>query len=138
MSARRRRALALMERLRGLDIDRVSREMADARSKHEQLRNARDDLREKMEIERQVSSIEAQRYVSSYVDSVTRQIRRYEAGMAQLDPVLTKFEDQLRELYREQKVYESVRLRDAQREKAAREKKETQEMEELTLLRWKR
>lgn len=138
MSARRRRALALMERLRGLDIDTVSREMADVRSRMEILRRDRDDLRRKMELERQVTSLEAQRHVSSYVDAVTHQIRRMDAQMAQLDPILRAHEDKLRELYREQKVYESVRLRDAQREKAEREKREMQEMEELTILRWNR
>ncbi|MAL99944.1 MAG: hypothetical protein CL583_16005 [Alteromonadaceae bacterium] len=138
MSARRRRALALMERLRGLDIDQVSRDMADVRSRMEKLRRERDELRSRMEIERQVSSIEAQRHVSSYVDAVTRQLRRMDAQMAQLDPILSAHEARLRELYREQKVYESVRLRDAQREKQEREKREMQEMEELTILRWNR
>jgi flagellar export protein FliJ len=138
MSARRRRALAVMERLRGLDIDAVSREMADLRSRYETLRKDRDELRSKMETERQVTSIEAQAYVSSYVEAVTRQIRRMDAQMTQLDPLLRAHENKLRELYREQKVYESVRLRDAHREKIAREKRETQEMEELTLLRWTR
>lgn len=138
MSARRRRALALMERLRGLDIDTVSREMADVRSQMEKLRRDRDDLRNRMETERQVTSIEAQRHVSSYVDAVTRQIRRMDAQMAQIDPILRAHEDKLRELYREQKVFESVRLRDEQRERAEREKREMQEMEELTILRWNR
>lgn len=138
MSARRRRALALMERLRGLDIDAVSRDMADVRSRMERLRRDRDDLRTRMETERQVTSIEAQRHVSSYVDAVTRQIRKMDAQMAQIDPILRAHEDKLRELYREQKVYESVRLRDAQKEKAEREKRELQEMEELTILRWNR
>ena len=138
MSARRRRALALMERLRGLDIDTVSREMADVRSKMEKLRRERDELRTRMETERQVTSIEAQLHVSSYVDAVTRQLRRMDAQMKQLDPILAAHEDKLRELYREQKVFESVRLRDAQREKAERDKREMQEMEELTILRWNR
>jgi len=138
MSARRRRALALMERLRGLDIDTVSREMADVRSKMEKLRRERDELRTRMETERQVTSIEAQAHVSSYVDAVTRQIRRMELQMSQLDPILTAHEDKLKELYREQKVFESVRLRDAQREKQEREKREAQELEELTILRWNR
>lgn len=138
MSARRRRALALMERLRGLDIDTVSREMADVRSQMEKLTAERDGLRDQFEVERQVTAPEAQRYVSSYVDAVTRQLRRYEAQMAQLDPILTAHEDKLKELYREQKVYESVRLRDAKREREAREKREMQEMEELTILRWNR
>jgi len=138
MSARRRRALALMERLRGLDIDTVSREMADVRSRMEKLRRERDELRTRMETERQVTSIEAQLHVSSYVDAVTRQLRRMDAQMKQLDPILAAHEDKLRELYREQKVFESVRLRDAQREKAERDKREMQEMEELTILRWNR
>lgn len=138
MSARRRRALALMERLRGLDIDTVSREMADVRARMERLRKDRDDLRQKMETERQVTSVEAQRHVSSYVDAVTRQLRRMDAQMGQLDPILTAHEEKLRELYREQKVYESVRLRDAYRERVAREKREQQELEELALLRWNR
>ncbi len=138
MSARRRRALALMERLRGLDIDTVSREMADVRSRMEKLRRERDELRTRMETERQVTSIEAQLHVSSYVDAVTRQLRRMDAQMKQLDPILAAHEDKLRELYREQKVFESVRLRDAQREKAELEKREMQEMEELTILRWNR
>jgi flagellar export protein FliJ len=138
MSARRRRALALIERLRGLDIDTVSREMADVRSKMEKLRRERDELRTRMETERQVTSIEAQLHVSSYVDAVTRQLRRMDAQMKQLDPILAAHEDKLRELYREQKVFESVRLRDAQREKAERDKREMQEMEELTILRWNR
>ncbi|WP_375176180.1 flagellar FliJ family protein [Pseudooceanicola sp.] len=138
MSARRRRALALMERLRGLDIDTVSREMADVRNKMEKLRRERTELRERMETESQVTSIEAQIHVSSYVDAVTRQIRRLDAQMAQLDPILTAHEDKLKELYREQKVYESVRLRDAYREKVEREKREAAELEEITVLRWNR
>lgn len=138
MSARRRRALALMERLRGLDIDTVSREMADVRSKMEVLRKGRDDLRDEMTAGMQVSDLEARRYVSSYVDSVTRQLRKMDGQMAQLDPILTAHEDKLKALYREQKVYESVRLRDAKREREAREKRETAEMEELTILRWNR
>ena len=137
MSAKRRRALALMERLRGLDIDQVSREMADARSQMQKLRKAR-DLREKMQREREVTSIEAQPYVADFVQAVTQQIRRIEAKMREIDPVLRRHEDRLRELYREQKVYESVRLRDLRDERRAREKLEMQEMEELTILRWNR
>ena len=138
MSARRRRALAVMERLRGLDIDTVSREMADVRARMDMLRRDRDELRDAMTTERQVTEIEAQRHVSSYIDAVTRQIRRMDTQMAQLDPILRAHEDKLRELYREQKVYESVRLRDEHRERAEREKRERQEMEELTILRWNR
>lgn len=138
MSAKRRRALALMERLRGLDIDEVSREMADARSQMEKLTASRTELREKLETERNVTSPEALPYVSSFVEAVTRQIRRIDAKIADLEPVMAKFEDQMRELYREQKVYESVRLRDLRNEQIAAEKRETAEMEELTLLRWNR
>ncbi|EAQ02004.1 hypothetical protein OB2597_20306 [Pseudooceanicola batsensis HTCC2597] len=138
MPAKRRRALSLMERMYGLDIDQVTRDMAELRRQMKTLKANREDLRERLTRERNVTSREAQPYVASFVDAVTRQMRRLEHKMLELEPELIKHETRLRDLYQQQKIYESVRLKDLRDEQAARQKREQGELEELTLLRWNR
>eukprot|EP00903_Cladosiphon_okamuranus_P020430 g18750.t1 len=138
MSAKRRRALSLMERLRGLDIDEVKRDMADLRRQMTALKEGREDLRERLKRERLVSSPEAQPYIAAFVQSVTAEMRRIEAKMLEIEPQLIRYENQLRELYREQKVYETVRVKDLRDEQREHARREQQEIEEMTILRWNR
>lgn len=138
MSAKRRRALSLMERLRGLDIDEVKRDMADLRRQMTALKEGREDLRERLKRERLVSSPEAQPYIAAFVQSVTAEMRRIEAKMLEIEPQLIRYENQLRELYREQKVYETVRVKDLRDEQRERARREQQEIDEMTILRWNR
>lgn len=138
MSAKQRRAYALMERLRGLDIDQVKRDMAGLRSQMNALKEEREDLRERLIRERMVTSMEARPFIASFVEAIAAEMRRIEAKMHEIEPQLIKFENQLREFYREQKVFESVRLKDLRDETLALQRKEQAEIEELTILRWNR
>ena len=138
MSAKRRRAYAVMERLRGLDIDEIKRDMAELRTQMTALKKSREDLRERLIRERLVTSMEARPYVASFVDAVTKEMRRIEAEMLKIEPKLIEFENRLREFYRQQKVYESIRLRDLRDEQQAIQRREEAEIEELTILRWNR
>ena len=138
MSAKRRRAYAVMERLRGLDIDEIKRDMAELRTQMTALKKSREDLRERLIRERLVTSMEARPYVASFVDAVTKEMRRIEAEMLKIEPKLIEFENRLREFYRQQKVYESIRLRDLRDEQQTIQRREEAEIEELTVLRWNR
>jgi flagellar export protein FliJ len=138
MSAKRRRALSVMERLRGNEIDQVSRDMATVRAKRDKLARQKRELNDKLNRERYSDAIEAVPYIASFVDSVRTQIRQIDIQLKVIEPELAKFEEKLRELYREQKVFESVRLKDLREEQAALAKREAAELEEITILRWNR
>lgn len=138
MSAKRRRALSVMERLRGNEIDQVSRDMATVRAKRDKLVRQKRELNDKLNRERYSDAIEAVPYIASFVDSVRTQIRQIDIQLQVIEPELAKFEEKLRELYREQKVFESVRLKDLREEQAALAKREAAELEEITILRWNR
>ncbi|MGI3170949.1 hypothetical protein ACRARG_17490 [Pseudooceanicola sp. C21-150M6] len=138
MSARRRRALSVMEHLRRADIDTLRREQADVIREMSELTEARTSLEEKLRTERHNPTPEAMPYVAGFVDALTSQINATKARIRELEPILAAFERKQTALFQEQKVYETVRLSDLHRERAERQRKEQAEIEELTLLRWGR
>ncbi|WP_407496408.1 hypothetical protein [Pseudooceanicola sp. MF1-13] len=138
MSAKRRRAFSVMERLRGLDIDQIKRDMAELRTEVIALRKSREDLQDRLKRERMVTSMEARPYVAAFTDAISKEMRRIESKMHELEPKLIKYENQLRDHFREQKMYETLRLKDLRDERETRARKEQEEIEELTILRWNR
>ncbi len=138
MSAKRRRALSIMERLLGNDMDQVARDMAVLRDQMDDLHQSKYELTTRLREERHAAAIEAVPFVGSFVDAMNAQIQQVDDKMAEIEPELARFEDQLHELYREQKVYESVRLKDLRDESKEIARREAAELEELTILRWNR
>jgi len=138
MSAKRRRAFSVMERLRGLDIDQIKRDMAELRTQVIALKAQREDLQDRLRRERMVTSMEARPYVASFTDAITKEMRRIEAKMQELEPKLIQFENLLKEQFREQKMFETIRLKDLRDEKQERARREQEEIEEITILRWNR
>lgn len=140
MTASRTRALALMERLRGLEIEEQAQELGILRSTVERMQRDRDILSNRLREESHVDSLEleAAPYVGRFIEAMRNEVAFIEQQMVEIQPRLTELEDKLRDLFQDQKVYETLRLTRIRQAAREAERRETAELEELTLLRWNR
>jgi flagellar biosynthesis chaperone FliJ len=138
MAGNRTRALALMERLRGLEIEEQAQELGVLRSTMERMRRDREILSTRLREEVHVDTMEAAPYVGRFIEAIRSELAYIDEQMEVIKPRLSELEDKLRVLFQDQKVYETLRLTRLREAKREAERREEAELEELTLLRWNR
>ena len=131
-------ALLTMERLRRHGIEEELRELTLLRERMGRLEEQKAGLTRRLREETRITTIEAAPYVMNFVHSVREEIARIDAEIAKLQPRFRKLEDKVSAVFREMKTYETVRIRNLTRRLKEARRKEDQEADEMTILRWKR
>ncbi|KKL79391.1 hypothetical protein LCGC14_2015340, partial [marine sediment metagenome] len=136
MSAKRRAALNLLERLERHEMEAQSRKLGQLRDEMAKLEQRRDGLLEDLHNNAHVTGIESAPYVGTYVRSVRRSVAGLETAISGMTPQVQKLEEAVLDRFRSIKTFESARLRSAARDAADRAAREAADRDEMVLLRW--
>ncbi len=138
MADRRQRALALLERLRKLEIESVATELNELRGRMADLERRRDETTDALYRDGHIVSLESAPYVGNYIRAARSEIASLEAAHARLAPREAELDEQVRDRFREMKTYAAVASRAKARSRAEAAKREAASTEEQLLLRWGR
>ena len=138
-AARRRlKALDVMERLKRLDTEREARSTAQLRDRMNLLDSEKQALLHRLSGESRIDGLEGAPYLGRFIRSIRAEVDRISHEASKLAPEVAAAEDRLRAALAEQKTYEILRLKRLTEERDAQKKREAKDLDELSLLRWKR
>lgn len=138
-AARRRlKALDVMERLKRLDTEREARSTAQLRDRMNRLDSEEQALLHRLSGESRIDGLEGAPYLGRFIRSIRAEVDRISHEASKLAPEVAAAEDRLRAALAEQKTYEILRLKRLTEERDAQKKREAKDLDELSLLRWKR
>ena len=138
-AARRRlKALDVMERLKRLDTEREARSTAQLRDRMARLNSEKQALLQRLSGESRIEGLEGAPYLGRFIRSIRAEVDRISHEAAILAPEVAAAEDRLRDALAEQKTFEILRLKRLTEERAAQKKREARELDELSLMRWRR
>lgn len=138
-AARRRlKALDVMERLKRLDTEREARSTAQLRDRMARLDSEKQALLQRLSGESRIEGLEGAPYLGRFIRSIRAEVDRISHEAAILAPEVAAAEARLRDALAEQKTFEILRLKRLTEERAAQKKREARDLDELSLMRWRR
>ncbi|WP_417743923.1 flagellar export protein FliJ [Salipiger sp.] len=138
-AARRRlKALDVMERLKRLDTEREARSTAQLRDRMARLDSEKQALLQRLSGESRIEGLEGAPYLGRFIRSIRAEVDRISHEAAILAPEVAAAEARLGDALSEQKTFEILRLKRITEERVVQKKREARELDELSLMRWRR
>lgn len=136
--ADRRRALAVLERLRRHEMEEEARALAALRAEVVRLKGEGADLRRRLRDEARIVTIEAAPYVGAYLRAIRAEAARVDAALARAAPRVAALEEALSARFRDLRTVSLALDRARAADRAERAGREAAEAASVALARWAR